>query len=181
MKKEETIQNYNSIAIFIHWLIAVGVFGLFGLGLWMTDLGYYDAWYQTAPWLHEGIGVMLFLFLIVRILWSRISSPPEHLSTHKRWEKIASRLVQNLLNILLFVISISGYLIITAKGDPLPVFDLFNIPASFTGIKNQEDLAGEIHLFLAWVLIIFASFHALAALKHHFIDKDRTLKRMLGL
>ncbi len=177
-------QNYGFFAIFLHWLIALGAIGLFSLGLWMTELGYYDAWYQKAPWLHEGIGVLLFLILIIRILWSYISSPPDHLLTHKGWEKIASRIVQGLLNVLLFVISISGYLIVTAKGDPLVVFDLFNIPASVTNLNslgNQEDLAGEIHLFLAWALIIFASLHALAALKHHFIDKDRTLKRMLGL
>lgn len=174
-------QKYNPIAIFLHWSIALAIFGLFGLGLWMTDLGYYDAWYRKAPQLHEGIGFFVFIFLIVRILWRFIKTPPAHLSTHTKWEKLGSRVVQALLNILLLVIMISGYLIITAKGEPLAVFDLFNVPASLSGVANQEDLAGKIHWWLAWSVIILASLHALAALKHHFIDKDRTLKRMLGL
>lgn len=174
-------QNFGLIAIILHWLIAVVTFGLFGLGLWMTGLGYYDDWFQKAPKLHEGIGVLLFIFLLTRILWRRINSAPDFISNHKTWERTGAHLAHSLLNVLLLVIIISGYLIVTAKGEPLNMFDLFNIPASLSGIPNQEDLAGEIHLLSAWGLIILAGVHALAALKHHFIDKDCTLKRMLGL
>ena len=174
-------QNYGLIAIFLHWLIAIVTYGLFGLGLWMTDLGYYDSWYQKAPTIHEGIGIFLFFFLLIRIVWRWISPPPDPLSTLTVWEKRSSHFVHILLNLLLLVITISGYLIVTAKGEPIHVFDLFSIPASLSGIPNQEDLAGDIHLWLAWVVIILATLHALAALKHHFIEKDRTLKRMLSL
>ncbi len=179
MNKDQ--QNFDLITILLHWLIALVTFGLFGLGLWMTDLGYYDSWYQKAPRLHEGIGVFLFIFLLFRIVWRWISSPPEPISTLKQWEKTGSHLAHVLLNILLLVITISGYLIITAKGEPVNVFDLFSVPASLSGFSNQEDQAGEVHYFVAWGLIILASIHALAAFKHHFIDKDRTLKRILGL
>ena len=174
-------QKYGLIAILLHWLIALVTFGLFALGLWMVELGYYDSWYQKAPKLHEGIGVFLFFFLLIRIVWRWISSTPEPLSNHKQWEKIGSHFAHGLLNILLIVITISGYLIVTAKGEPIHVFDLFSIPASMSDFSNQEDLAGEIHLITAWAVIILAAVHALAALKHHFIDKDRTLRRMLGL
>ncbi len=174
-------QNFGLITILLHWLIALVTFGLFGLGLWMTDLGYYDEWYQKAPRLHEGIGVILFIFLLSRIVWRWISSPPEPISTLKQWEKIGSHIAHALLNVLLLVITISGYLIITAKGEPVQVFDLFSVPASLSGFSNQEDLAGEVHYFVAWALIILAGLHALAALKHHFIDKDKTLRRILGL
>jgi cytochrome b561 len=81
---------------------------------------------------------------------------------------------------ILLAITISGYLIVTAKGSPLNVLNLFNIPASVSNMMNQADKAGEIHLLLAWALIILVSIHALAALNHHFIDKDRALNRMLG-
>ena len=174
-------QNYGLIAIILHWLIAIVTFGLFGLGLWMTGLGYYDDWYMKAPKLHEGIGVLLFIFLLIRMQWGWVNSSPEFLSNHKQWERTGASLAQGLLNGLFLVISISGYLIVTAKGEPLNMFNLFNIPASLSGISNQEDLAGEIHLFGAWGLITLAGIHALASLKHHFIDKDSTLKRILGL
>ncbi len=74
----------------------------------------------------------------------------------------------------------SGYLISTADGRPLEVFGLFEIPALISGIDGQEDRAGEIHLALAYSLMGLTGLHAVAALKHHFIDKDRTLLRILG-
>jgi cytochrome b561 len=75
---------------------------------------------------------------------------------------------------------IAGYLISTAEGVGIPVFGLFEVPALVSGLPDQADTAGVIHLYLAWVLVIFSGLHALAALKHHFIDRDVTLKRMLG-
>ena len=173
-------QHFGLIAISLHWLIALMTLGLFWLGLWMTDLGYYDDWYQQAPVLHEGIGVFLFLLLLVRILWRWVSPPPESLASHKRWEKFSSHIAHTVLNLLLLIIAISGYLVITAKGQAIHVFNLFSIPAITSGFSNQEDLAGEIHLLAAWAVIILAGIHALAAFKHHFIDKDSTLRRMLG-
>lgn len=174
-------RKYGLIAIILHWLIAAVTFGLFCLGLWMTDLGYYNIWYKKAPELHEGIGVLLFIFLLIRILWRWINDAPEPPNNHKQWEKTGAHFTHSLLNALLLVVSISGYLIVTAKGEGLAVFNLFSIPASQSDMTNQADLAGDCHLFVAWILILFAGVHAIAALKHHFIDKDKTLRRMLGL
>ncbi|MFZ1872669.1 MAG: cytochrome b/b6 domain-containing protein, partial [Chania sp.] len=81
---------------------------------------------------------------------------------------------------VLFAILISGYLISTADGQAISVFGWFDVPASLTGIPQQADTAGTIHLYLAWVVVVLSALHALAALKHHFIDRDVTLKRMLG-
>jgi cytochrome b561 len=81
---------------------------------------------------------------------------------------------------LLFTVMISGYLISTADGRAISVFNIFELPALPWSIENQEDIAGDIHFWLACFLVGFASLHALAALKHHFIEKDHTLKRMLG-
>ena len=75
----------------------------------------------------------------------------------------------------------SGYLITTADGQAVVVFGLFEIPATLYGLENQEDVAGAIHDWLATLLIALAALHGLAALKHHFIDRDPTLLRMLGM
>ena len=74
----------------------------------------------------------------------------------------------------------SGYLISTADNRPVEVFGLFSIPATITSIPKQEDVAGLVHLILASSVVGLALLHAAAALKHHFIDKDRTLKRIFG-
>jgi len=75
---------------------------------------------------------------------------------------------------------LSGYLISTADGRPISVFGWFEVPALLTSIPNQEDVAGLVHEYLAWGLVILAGLHGLAALKHHFIDRDPTLLRMFG-
>lgn len=103
-----------------------------------------------------------------------------HIAGVKRWEQRAASLAHGLLYVLLFAVMAAGYLISTADGRAIEVFGLFEVPATITGIEEQEDMAGEVHLVLAITLISLASGHALAALKHHFIDRDRTLKRMLG-
>ena len=85
-----------------------------------------------------------------------------------------------MLHVGLFAVLIAGYLISTADGAGIPVFGLFEVPALISGLPDQADVAGVIHLYLAWGLVIFAGLHGLAALKHHFIDRDVTLVRMLG-
>ena len=90
------------------------------------------------------------------------------------------KLGHGLLYLGLFGVMISGYLISTADGRGIGVFGWFEVPALISGLPEQEDVAGLIHKYLAWGLVIFAVIHALAALKHHFIDRDATLVRMFG-
>jgi cytochrome b561 len=172
--------GYGVVAIGLHWLVAIAVYGLFSLGLWMRSLGYYDSWYQLGPWWHKSIGVMLFFILMFRLVW-RIGNPrPDHLPTHKPYERVVALWVHGLLYLILFVLMISGYLISTADGRPLEVFGWFTIPATISGLEHQEDIAGKVHLYLAWSLVVLSALHGLAALKHHVLDHDMTLMRMLG-
>lgn len=175
-----TEDGYGAISILLHWLEAAAIIGLFGLGLWMVDLTYYDAWYHTAPNVHKGIGVLLFLALVLRVAWRLIDPPPPPEPSLSPLERAASSLVHGLLYALLFATILSGYLISTGDGRPVEVFGLFAVPATVTGLPNQADTAGDVHLALAIAVIGLAAIHALAALKHHFIDRDCTLARMLG-
>ncbi|MEW8472144.1 MAG: cytochrome b [Candidatus Thiodiazotropha endolucinida] len=174
-------ENYGLVAILLHWLVALVIYGLFGLGIWMRDLGYYDPWYQLGPWWHKGIGVMLFFVFVLRLAWRFITPRPDHLPTHKHYERWAASLVHWLFYLLILIVMISGYLITTADGRSLEVFDWFEIPATLSVIDGQEDIAGKIHLYLAWGIVLLSLLHTLAALKHHFFDHDRSLKRMLGI
>lgn len=173
--------RYGVVAIGMHWLVALAVYGLFGLGLWMRSLGYYDSWYQLGPWWHKGIGVMLLFVLLLRLLWRLANPRPDHLPSHKPYEKVAAVWVHGLLYLILFMLMFAGYLISTADGRPLEVFDWFSIPATISGLEQQEDIAGKIHLYLAWGVVVLSLLHALAALKHHFFERDLTLLRMLGI
>ena len=79
---------------------------------------------------------------------------------------------------LLFGILLSGYLISIADGQPISIFGYFEIPAIWSAQGIQVDSTGVVHFYLALILVIF---HVLAALKYHFIDRDVTLKHMLGI
>jgi len=175
-----TDSTYGMIAIVLHWVVAIIVINQFILGLWMVDLDYYDAWYRRAPELHKSIGVTLFLIMVFRLIWRWVNKKPQTISGKPWLEKRIVRIVHSILYFLIFFVMLSGYLISTADGRPIEVFGMVNIPATLTGIEKQEDIAGNVHLILAIALVSLSSFHAMAALKHHFINRDKTLIRMFG-
>ncbi|PWC11518.1 cytochrome b [Brenneria corticis] len=175
-----TASRYGHISILLHWASALTIYGMFALGLWMVTLGYYDVWYHRAPEIHKSIGMLLFAVMIFRVVWRFISPPPRPLSSYSTFTRISATLAHITLYVVLFAILISGYLISTAEGQPISVFGWFSIPATVSGLTDQADIAGTVHLYLAWVVVALSVLHGLAALKHHFIDGDSTLKRMLG-
>ena len=177
---KNTATAYGGVTLALHWLVALAVIGMFALGLWISELEYYDAWYQRGPALHKSIGILLFIIMAFRLVWRWLNPLPHPLPNHAPWERRLASIAHRLLYLLLFATMLAGYLISTADGRPIEVFGLFSVPATLSGIENQEDIAGEIHEVLAYTLIGLSVLHALAALKHHFIDRDRTLKRMLG-
>ena len=180
MQLRNTSRRYGIISISLHWIFAIAVYAMFGLGLWMVTLSYYDGWYHQAPELHKSIGVLLLMGLVIRVIWRHISPPPAAPKTHSKFTRISAVAAHITLYALLFALLISGYLISTAEGKPISVFGIFDVPATLADAGSQADIAGVIHLWLAWSVVILSVLHGLAALKHHFIDKDDTLKRMLG-
>ncbi len=176
---ENNSQQYGLISKGLHWLSALAVFVLFGLGYWMVDLDYYSEWYQRAPHWHESAGLLLLIVTLFRLAWRTITTKPEAISSHSALEKKSSAIMAFALYFILLTVLVSGYLITSADGKAIAVFDWFNVSAFILIAENQEDLAGAIHYYIAYTLIFMALIHALAALKHYFIDKDNTLKRMI--
>lgn len=172
-----TPSSYGWISIVFHWLMALAIFGLFGLGLYMVELTYYDAWYRGSLDLHKSAGIMLACAWLLRVLWKFVNPQPQALG-NKAWEHKAAHLAHGLLYLLMLALFISGYLISTADGRAIEVFGWFELPATLT-LANQEDVAGVIHWGLAWTLMATVALHAVAAIKHHWLDKDKTLVRML--
>lgn len=169
--------HYGWLSIVMHWLSAIVVFAMFGVGLWMVDLSYYSEWYQTAPHWHKSIGILLALLLVFRFVWNTLQGKPKPLGS--RLENVAAKFAHGVIYLLLLLIVVSGYLISTADDRPIEVFTWFAVPSLGELFENQADIAGELHFYFAAVLIGLAIIHGLAALKHHFIDKDATLTRML--
>lgn len=180
MPAKNTASRYGWVSLSLHWFMALAVIGMFALGIWMRQLSYYDPWYRDGPSIHKGIGILLFILLLARTGWRSMNIRPSDDPSLKAWERITAHLTHYALYALMLALMVAGYLISTADGRPIDVFGLFNVPATLHGLPDQEDIAGEIHEILAWVLILLAGVHALAALKHHFINRDSTLIKMLG-
>ena len=143
MQWRNTSSRYGIFRLFLHWGSALVVFGLFGLGLWMRELSYYDPWYHPAPALHKSIGILLAIALLVRIVWRFVSPPPPAPANHGPLTRVASKLGHLALYGLLLAVIVAGYLISTADGEPISVFGWFSVPATLSGLPDQADVAGE--------------------------------------
>ena len=177
MKLANNHFSFGWISIGIHWVSSLTIIGLFVLGLWMVDLDYYSEWYQTAPNWHNSIGILLGIVTVFRIIWRWVQPTPNGMGA--KWEQIAAISVHRFLYLLLLVLFAAGYLLTTADGRGIEVFNWFTLPSMGELFDKQEQLSANIHEIAAYILIALASFHGLAALKHHFINRDQTLSRML--
>lgn len=171
-------QHWPLAIVVVHWLSVITVFALFALGLWMVELTYYSEWYRTAPHWHRSIGLLLAFATLVRLVSRWLLSAPQPLAAG--WQARAASWMHRLLYLGLWVLFGSGYLISTADGRGIAIFNWITLPSLGALIDNQEDLAGDVHAVAAWALVTLALLHAAAALKHHFFDKDSTLLRMMG-
>lgn len=178
---KNTKESFGLVSKSLHWIMALLLIGLFSVGLYMTSLDYYDALYHTLPWWHKSVGLLTVFLLVTRFIWKRSNPTPKPLITHKPWEVFLAHFIQTLFYFMILLIGISGYFIATAKGKGIEFFNLFEIPAITAELEEgRADFIGEIHEIMAILLAVFVVLHALAALKHHFIDKDITLKRMIN-
>lgn len=180
MNIKNTRTHYGLINIGIHWLTAGLIAVLFPLGLIMVDLGYYDAGYKSYPHIHKSLGLILFALTVLRMLWVFVVSKPPQALPQARILELLAKSAHHLMYLCLLILLVSGYLISTADGRGIDVFNWFSVPALFEPFKGQADLAGNIHAIAAWSLMGLIVLHVAGALKHHVVDKDRTLKRIFG-
>lgn len=176
MVVRDTSAGYGLVSRLFHWLMAIAIVGLFGLGVWMVGLGYYHPYYHTAPHWHKSVGMLLAFALVARILWRGVNVKPSD-EDLPPLERIGARIAHWSFYILLVAIVVSGYLMSTADGRPIHVFDWFQIPAPGTN-PGLESTAGAVHVWLSYLVIALAVIHTAAALKHHFLDRKPTLVRM---
>ncbi|HIG42655.1 MAG: cytochrome b [bacterium] len=177
----DSATRFGLVTLLFHWVTALTIIGLFILGLYMVELTYYDALYNKLPFIHKSIGILLCGLLLLRLIWKPFNPALIPLTSHRSFEILGAKLAHWMLYLLTVVIVISGYLIPTSGGSGISVFDWFSVPATITTIPEQEDLAGLIHKITAYLVIGVTLVHAGAALKHHFVDRDDTLRRMLGV
>ncbi len=172
------MKKYTPVAIALHWLMAIGLIGLFAFGLYMADLPLSPTKLRYYSW-HKWAGVTLFLLAVVRLAW-RIAHRPPALPEHMgRGEQFVAHAGHALLYLLIFAIPLSGWLMSSAKGIQTVLFGVLPIPDLLEKNKELGNLLQTLHWGLNMLLAAIVIGHVAAALKHHFIDKDDVLTRML--
>ena len=179
MNFKNTSDKFGLISKLLHWSVAILIIGLIGLGWWMVTLDYYHEWYYRSLELHKSFGILVLELGLIKIAWSVYSRAPEMVATLKRWERIGAHIMHVVLFSLMVLIPVTGYLISTSDGQAVSFFGWHQVPAVVSENETLRDLAIEAHYYLAYLTIALIVLHAGAALKHHFWDKDATLKKML--
>jgi cytochrome b561 len=169
---------YTRTAIGLHWLVALLIFATFPLGLYMSDLAVSPLKLRLYSY-HKWIGVTIFLLAVLRLSWRFTHRPPALPDTMPNWEKLAATGMHWLLYALLFVVPLSGWLMSSAKGFQTVWFGVLPLPDLIGKDKALGELLTELHESFNFLMMALVLVHAGAALKHHFIDRDDVLARML--
>lgn len=173
-----TVQRYTRTARWLHWVMAALILTLLPLGLYMEGLRFSPEKLQLYAW-HKWAGVTVFLLVLVRIAW-RFGHPPPPLPAHfSRPLRLAAHAGHALLYALMFLIPLSGWLMSSAKGIPTVWFGLLPLPDLVDKHEALGNLLQTVHKYLNWLLMFTLFGHVAAALKHHWIDHDDILLRML--
>ena len=174
-----TESRYGVVTRLLHWSVAALILGLVWLGWYMVGLTYYDAWYYDSLAWHKALGMVAFALAALMIGWRLCSRRPAHAATRKRWERLAATAVHGLLYTMMVLIPMTGYLVSTSEGEGVDLWGLFTVPAVITAGEALRDIAIEAHYWCGYAVGVLALVHAGAALKHQFLDRDGTLRRML--
>lgn len=171
-------QRYTAPAIALHWLVALGMLGAFMVGVYMHDL-------PLSPWklkiysYHKWVGVTVFLLALIRILWRLGHRPPALPLAMPPWQRVAAEGMHHLLYLLMFAIPLTGWLMSSAKGFQTVYLGLLPLPDLLAKNPTLGDQLKEVHEALNFLMIALVAGHAGAAIKHHLMDKDDVLTRML--
>lgn len=173
----------NKLTIVLHWIIAFAMLCLFFVGVYMAEN---EVW-SLYP-LHKSIGTLMLPVILLRVLWRMKSGWPPVIGNVSRAMQLLSKSIHILLLLLTLMIPLTGMLFSAASGHGFGIFglELFaanHAPNGSDVIAHSEfwaDLGHEMHEILGYTMLLAVGLHVAGALKHHFIDKDQTLLRMLG-
>jgi len=168
--------RYTKTAIALHWLMALLIFAILPLGLYMHDLTLSPLKLQLYSY-HKWAGVTILLLALLRILWRITHKPPALMLA--RWQQLAGNAVHLCLYLLFIAIPLSGWLMSSAKGVTTVWFGILPLPDLLGKDKAMGHLLEQIHANWSYLLMLLIALHIAAALKHRFIDHDQVMSRML--
>lgn len=171
-------EHYTRTAIFMHWLVGLGMIGTLAVGLYMVDMPFSPGKLQIYSW-HKWAGMTLLVLSIIRLAW-RLSHPaPELPESMGPLSRLAAHAGHWVLYFLMIAIPLSGWLMSSAQGFPVVWFGVLPLPDLVAKNAELGAILKNVHVILNYTLIVVLIGHIGAALQHHFIKKDTVLIRML--
>jgi cytochrome b561 len=170
--------RYTKTTMLLHWLIALLIFGTFGLGIIMVNIpGLTPAKLKYFSW-HKWLGVTVLGLSCLRLLW-RLSHPaPVHPPSIPHWQQRAASILHGVLYFLLLAVPVSGYFYTLAAGVPVVYLGIWPLPVLIAPDPQLKIVLKQVHFLFTMLLLGSFVLHFLAALKHHFIDRDGIFKRI---
>jgi cytochrome b561 len=169
--------HYTRTAVSLHWLIFGLVAAGFALGWVMTELAVSPLKLRLFNW-HKWLGITVLGLAAVRVLW-RLTHRAPPLLPAPAWQRRAAHAVHGLLYLVMFLLPLSGWVYSNAAGFPVVYLGLWRLPDLVAKDKAVAEVLERRHVQLGWLFLALIVLHLLAAFKHHFIDRDDTLRRML--
>lgn len=178
MQLKNSPEKYGAVTKTFHWLTSITVICLLGIGLYMVRAEKGPALLQIYG-LHKSFGILVLTATFLRVLWHVYSKKPALVGGMAAWERAAAHAGHFFLYICMLGMPLSGWLMSSAFERSVKLFGLVQLPDFVQPNPELAETLSEVHEYLAYALIGMIVLHAAAALKHHFISKDATLKRML--
>lgn len=182
-------QRYSAVAVTLHWAIAAAILLLLISGLWMTDAikvpdTRADA-FAVYQW-HKSLGLTVLVLSFARLAWRLVNPPPALPAEMGRLERLAAHTTHVVFYLLMIGMPLLGWAMVSASvfGLPTIVFGLFEWPhiPMLTELEDKAPVEAALktaHRTGGYLMIALLILHVLAALKHHFVDRDQVLARML--
>lgn len=178
MPVKNTEHRFGAVSMLFHWIMALIIIGMIALGLYMVELPIGLKKLKFYGW-HKEFGVLVLMLVTLRLAWRFSNTTPALPPQMPKWEQFAANSMHYVLYGFMFALPITGWMLSSAAGLPVSFFGLFVLPDLVSASEPTRILFTQIHKWLAYGLIAAICGHAAAALKHHFIEKDDILRRML--
>jgi len=170
--------EYGAVAIGLHWLAAALIVANLALGLTMVDLSLSPTKLKLYSW-HKWAGVTIFLLSAARLLWRLAHPAPALPAAMPAWQRAAANASHHLLYALFFAAPLTGWLFSSAAGFQTVYFGVAPIPDLLSKDPALADTLKLVHRIVNYSLAALVTVHAAAAIKHHLVDGDDVLARML--
>ncbi|MDE2337708.1 MAG: cytochrome b [Gammaproteobacteria bacterium] len=173
-----TRARWGALSQLFHWLIAALIGVQIALGLIGTELPLSMTKLATLA-RHKSLGITLLALMLVRLTWRALNPTPALPDTLKPHERVLARVTHTGLYVLVIALPLTGWIMSSARGFPVSWFNLFQLPNLVGRNAALYHAMVRTHVLLAIALGLILVLHIAAALKHHFVLKDDTLRRML--